>query len=488
MEKGSGSDWDPDSLLPNNNDRAKLKNTRSVAQGNEPQDHLENGTPQEREQQKRSRSRSAESGYDIPDSWLDLDEVAATSPVENVRESPIYRHSDLEREREERHEEHERRASLPPTGISESTPTTPGRTEVSRLLTEFYTLSYLVFFAILGTLGRVGLSALTSYPGAPVIFGSIWPNFAGSLVMGFLAEDRMLLANKAPRSAEGRKKTDEENGSGLDHRLNGDQRPQSNHLAIKKTIPLYIGAATGFCGSLTSFSSFIRDVFLALSNDMATPGTANSPTSRNGGYSFMAVLAVVILTLSLSLSALFLGAHIAIALERIMPSIQYPITRKILDPMAVVLGWGSWIGAVFMAIFPPHAIWRGRAVFAIVFAPLGCLLRFYVSLYLNGMVASFPLGTFAVNVFGTGILGMCWDLAHVPIGGVIGCQVLQGVEDGFCGALTTVSTWVVELSSLRRRHAYVYGVISVVVSLILLVAIMGGLRWSHGFSTLLCST
>ncbi|KAJ1337225.1 Chromosome condensation protein [Microdochium nivale] len=66
----------------------------------------------------------------------------------------------------------------------------------SAALTELYTISYLVFFAIFGTLARVSLQALTSYPGTPTIFGSLWPNFAGCLVMGFLAENRKLFLHE----------------------------------------------------------------------------------------------------------------------------------------------------------------------------------------------------------------------------------------------------------------------------------------------------
>jgi len=163
-----------------------------------------------------------------------------------------------------------------------------------------------------------------------------------------------------------------------------------------------------------------------------------------------------------------------------------------------------------MAVWPPdrpggpsgrsarrQETWRGEAIFALVFAPLGCLLRFYASTHLNGRIVSFPLGTFAVNVFGTVILGMCYDLQHARFwtaghlvigGGQVGCQVLQGVMDGFCGCLTTVSTWVIELKTLRKRHAYIYGSASVVVSLAFLVVIMGSLRWTVGFSTPACLT
>jgi fluoride ion exporter CrcB/FEX len=200
----------------------------------------------------------------------------------------------------------------------------------------------------------------------------------------------------------------------------------------------------------------------------------------------MALLAVTITTVSLSLAGLILGAHLAIALERFTPSIPYPVTRKILDPLGVFLGWGCWLGAVLMAIFPPHNKWRGEILFALVFAPLGCLARFYLAIYLNGKIASFPLGTFAANIAGTAVLGMSWDIAHAQIGGIVGCQVLQGIEDGFCGCLTTISTWVAELSSLKRSHSYIYGFSSVAVALAVMIAIMGGLRWSDGFSPLLC--
>lgn len=153
-----------------------------------------------------------------------------------------------------------------------------------------------------------------------------------------------------------------------------------------------------------------------------------------------------------------------------------------------------------MSIFPPdrpggpigqaswrHEFWRGDALFALVFAPVGCLLRFYASLHLNGKIPAFPLGTFTVNIFGTAMLGLFYDLQHVPLGGRVGCQVLQGLIDGFCGCVTTVSTWVAELKGLRVRHAYIYGVASVGTGVSLLVIIMGSLQWTRDVRPPLCS-
>ncbi len=466
----------------------------------------------------RRRSAGGPADYDIPDAFVNLDELTV-SPVENPDENPLYRHHSLDqtRSREQRYSREEQRvrydAEKAEVGGRPRAGDRPApSSHVSRLATQIYTLSYLIFFAILGTLARLGLQALTTYPGTPVSFESIWPNFGGSVVMGFLAEDRMLFRfewgmptdeiqiRAARRHAEEAEEAEEAGENQADQELPGSSSSSGDnstvidlaaakraHLAAKKTIPLYIGLATGFCGSFTSFSAFIRDIFLALTNDIAS-----SNVSRNGGYSFMAVLAVIILTISLSLGGLFLGAHIAIALEPFTPSLPFPLTRKVLDRAVVLLGWSCWIGAIILCALPPDRsgsppeTWRGRATFALVFAPLGCLLRFYASLYLNGRIASFPLGTFTVNTFGTLILGMSWDLAHVPLGGVVGCQVLQGVEDGFCGCLTTVSTWVTELAALRRRNAYLYGSASILTGSALLVAVMGGLKWTNGFSALQC--
>ncbi|KAL4787924.1 CrcB-like protein-domain-containing protein [Aspergillus varians] len=345
--------------------------------------------------------------------------------------------------------------------------------------THLYTLSYLVFFSIFGTLARLGLQALTFYRGAPVVTGVLWANVGGSLLMGFFLEDKNIFREEwgNPRKAHDTSTRDEES---------------KRHKSIKKTIPLYIGLTTGFCGSFTSFSSFIRDVFLALSNDLPDP---SSPASApNGGYSFMALTAIILTQVALSLASLIFGSHLALAFEHfhLPPTIPFRLTCRFIDPLFTLLGWGCWLGSIFLAIFPPQGkdAWRGHAIFAIVFAPLGCLLRFYLSILLNARIPHFPLGTFAVNILGTIILAMCYDLQHVDgIGAsvLVSCQVLQGVMDGFCGSATTVSTWVAELNGLARRlHAYIYGVMSVGVALGFFVVITGSLRWTIGLASPVC--
>ena len=464
--------------------------------------------------------------YNIPDDYANIDELAAPSPVaspgkereqgyledrkrsdaveDNLDElaipSPI---ANPQKEREQGYLE-DRTSGFPSSDEKGKQEIPPQRQRASKLVTEIYTISYLIFFSILGTLARLGLQALAFYPGAPVQTGLLWANFGGSLIMGFLSEDRKLFREEwASNSSQRPKANDEEKGKRLQRSPSADKR----HTAVKKTWPLYIGLATGFCGSFTSFSSFMRDAFFALSNALKVPISHPSSTPisetinvhRNPGYSFLAVLAVLITTVGLSLMALQLGAHTALFLEPFIPSIPFLFIRKAIDRSFVFIGWGCWLAAIFMAIFPPdrpggpvgdasssQETWRSQALFALVFAPPGCLLRFYASLHLNGRIKAFPLGTFAVNIFGTAMEAMFLDLERVPIGGTVGCQVLQGMSDGFCGCLTTVSTWVAELTGLRLNHAYFYGVMSVGVALSLMVIVMGSLQWTNGFENPLC--
>lgn len=259
--------------------------------------------------------------------------------------------------------------------------------------------------------------------------------------------------------------------------------------------PLYIGLGAGFCGSLTTLSSFARDLFLTLSG--ASPG-----------QDVMALFAVAITTVCVCLAALRAGAQVALFIAWLLRRAggrrrqkrhrQRLRLLRLLDRTAPILCTGLWVGAAVLTARPPSPSWRGLVLFSLVFAPAGCLLRFYVSTRLNAVRPAFPLGTFAVNVVGTAVLGVAWVLQHGGAvdctgggdggcGSQIGCQVLQGVMDGFCGCLTTVSTWVMELSSLRRKHSYLYGAATIGTCFALLVIIMGSQKWAVGWTESVCA-
>ena len=432
------------------------------------------------ELEERKARENGQSGQSQDDDAF-LTELAAPPPVEEEDSAPGDGEKDAESESPSFNSREKTEAETVP---------------LSAAATHLYIISYLILFSILGTLARLGVEAITRYPQAPFPSVVLWANVGGSLVMGFLAEDRRLFRQEWGAKS---KKWSFHMSSSSSSDAEVVHKARANHEKVKKTIPLFIGLATGFCGSFTSFSSFIRDAFLALTNDLASPSTTSPfnttshPASRSGGYSFEATVAVLIIEVACSICALHFGAHLAILTDPVMPTFPFKPIRRILDPLAVFLAFGCWVGALFLSIFPPANFWRGRAAVSLVFAPPGCLLRFYASKYLNARIPSFPLGTFLVNIFGTCVLGMCYDLQHAgsigaaPGGGLAACQVLEGVMEGFCGCATTVSTWVAELTSLHRRHAYIYGLASMAIALGLLVVIMGSLGWTSGFAPPVCS-
>lgn len=313
------------------------------------------------------------------------------------------------------------------------------------------TTAWLTIFSIFGALARLGLSALTTYPGAPLP-GLPWANFGGCLVLGFLTASQTLFTPRGSTS----------------------EKP----IATKATLPLYVGLATGFCGSFTSLSSLMLAAFDQLAN--VSPAHVGRPTK---GYNFLAVVAYVVAELAVSVAGLQTGRHVAGVFEGVS------LPRRVLRPptlSVVALAVGMWAGAAVVTALIPR--WRADALFACCFAPLGCYARFWVSKWLNPKVKTFPIGTFAVNICGTAVLGAL-AIGRYEIGGEVGCGLLIGAADGFCGCLTTVSTFVNEFTAMRGeysvprgpwkgadvpvKHAYRYAVMTVIAGLLVIIVVLG---------------
>ncbi|RKO93097.1 putative fluoride ion transporter CrcB, partial [Blyttiomyces helicus] len=116
---------------------------------------------------------------------------------------------------------------------------------------------------------------------------------------------------------------------------------------------------------------------------------------------------------------------------------------------------------------------------------LGTLLRFYLA-RLNAKFSTFPIGTFVVNMLGSGILGALYVAKNSTSVSLLTCSSIAGLSDGFCGSLTTISTFAVELRTLPRHRAYWYGATSVVVAQVILVLAIGVYAWSQGLGSAGC--
>lgn len=351
-----------------------------------------------------------------------VDEVNAPSPIA-ARRGDSYLEQELSQEEEER--TFSEAETIPQEKRS--------RRESFRIhWHRFVVVSWLMFFSLWGALGRIGLVWLEGYRGAPV-FGLIWAQFIGCAVIGFLAEDATLFS------------------------------------AIGKASPLYVGIGTGFAGSLTSFSSFTLDAF---------DGMANSLPGRSKGFNVLALLAQVIVTISMSVNGLRLGAHVNKACKWMY--FFRPISPRLtqgLDLLGIVLGWGCLTGAIIITAILKGSTWR-LIGFTAIFAPFGALLRYVLARLLNTRVPHFPLGTFAANIIGTLLLAVCVVVTTAASPPGVSRAVLYGLENGFCGSLTTISTFTLELTTLRRKAAWVYGSVSITSAFCLVVLIVGSFTWN----------
>ncbi|PNS16359.1 hypothetical protein CAC42_6466 [Sphaceloma murrayae] len=323
-----------------------------------------------------NEARTSQTTHQRDAGYENLDELADPAPDQNPEEDRNYRHSNLEDEREKEEYENSNGQSSGtdiPTGSEQSIAESLAGEKViaSERFVRFTVWSYLVLFSILGTLARLGLQGLTRYPGAPIPNTELWANVGGSFVMGFIREDRLLFRKhwasaNTPRESRGALR-EKKKSMGSDQ-----QGITESFMAAKATIPAYVGVTVGFCGSFTSFSSFIRDVFLALSNDLNTASISSMtmtsvPRVRSDGYSVMAVLGVLIVEITVSLGALSCGAHMATFLHPFADSASSIDLEKHLDGLAIVFGWGAWIGAIIMAVLPPDRsnsskeTWRSQA-------------------------------------------------------------------------------------------------------------------------------
>jgi fluoride ion exporter CrcB/FEX len=93
------------------------------------------------------------------------------------------------------------------------------------------------------------------------------------------------------------------------------------------------------------------------------------------------------------------------------------------------------------------------------FGVIGASLRYQFAFW-NPTYPNFPMGTFTANILGTYLLAAFTLLSKffVEYYDLEMQAILFGLSTGFCGCLTTVSTFVAELDSLPTFHSCQYGI------------------------------
>ncbi len=91
----------------------------------------------------------------------------------------------------------------------------------------------------------------------------------------------------------------------------------------------------------------------------------------------------------------------------------------------------------------------------------GCLLRWVLALLFNRYFPSIPPGTLAANLIGCYVIGLA--IAFFALNPAIPIEWRLFVTTGFCGGLTTFSTFSAEVVALLQggRFAWACGAIAV---------------------------
>jgi fluoride exporter len=113
---------------------------------------------------------------------------------------------------------------------------------------------------------------------------------------------------------------------------------------------------------------------------------------------------------------------------------------------------------------------------------LGCLFRWYLAIFLNRYFPEIPPGTLAANLIGCYLIGVA--IAFFTTYPTIAPEWRLLVTTGFCGGLTTFSTFSAEVVTLLQsgRSIFALGAVAahLLGSLFMTVAGVATVAWLKG--------
>lgn len=296
----------------------------------------------------------------------------------------------------------------------------------------------------IGVISRVLLSQLSQWDGLQH-FPSIWAQIVGTTLMGFLIGHKDWM--------------------------------QTNHKV------LYTSLTTGLCGSLTTFSSWNAEASMVL---LQVNESSLSPLSfANHSEGAVGFLTVLLLGVGMPIASLVFGRNIALCLPK--PS-QLKCTsaslKKLTNQKLLQL-----VFTLALYILVTSSIMSGciltsnyYLLFSLLLGCGGTYIRWNLSLLDGFLKNGFPFGTFLANSIGSMILaGTLVTMAYVAMEtstSVLVGDVLSGIITGFCGSLTTVSTFASQLVKVPFPLALLYTIVSVGVAQVMFTAILGIYSWT----------
>ncbi|CAF1288485.1 unnamed protein product [Adineta steineri] len=264
----------------------------------------------------------------------------------------------------------------------------------------------IVIMSYIGVLIRLGLAFLGN--NQTPLNAAFWPNFVGCFIMGFIVEQKLHI---------------------------------KHHFA-----QLYMGLTTGLCGSITTFSGLMYNSCVALF------GPQSHYTYPISNY-----LTVIVSAFSASYIGFIIGRHLSLFI--LPPSslttkrAQY-LNNSICIWIFPILTLLSIPLLILLAVLLPTGHYT-YLIYSVIFAPFGSLTRYGLSIIFN-FNTNFPLGTLLANIIGSYIyFGMVAINEYVHTLSPLVEQIIMSIIQGYCGCLTTVSTFILEVDTIKKRK-YIY--------------------------------
>ena len=285
-----------------------------------------------------------------------------------------------------------------------------------------------------GVSARIGLSVFSNWDGI-IHFPSFWAQVVGTLIIGAATAQK-------------------------------ENMQQS--LAT-----LYTIITTGICGSLTTFSSWNAEaskVLLQLNNSSFQPIHHAIDGGRIVGF-----LTVLLLGIGMPVSVFYLGKNTSKSLSDTCNLKNSTVFDSLLCLRRrwIVPFINTFVFIMITAVIITACYFTGNYefLFSLLFGGPGTYIRWRLGALdkMNArFVKDFPFGTFLSNIIGSLILAVTLvSISYCSTQIVIGdipLAVLKGIAVGFCGSLTTVSTFVSQLCSLPFCMSFFYAAISLVSS------------------------
>lgn len=187
--------------------------------------------------------------------------------------------------------------------------------------------------------------------------------------------------------------------------------------------------------------------------------------SSHHTYSASNYLSVIVSIFASSYLGFLLGRHLSVALlpssshqSRRIPRCFNKTFAMFLFPILILF---SFLVLILLAVLLPTDSYT-YLIYSLIFAPFGSLTRYIFGILFNTN-GNLPWGTLLSNTLGSFLyLGIIALHSYLHISSFLIKQILISLIQGYCGCLTTVSTFILELTSIeKRRSAYMYFILTV---------------------------